>query len=124
MKISFCNSKEPSRRRLIMPTNFLDKQGTNNKHNHYWIVQCNNLLQLRKKNTVSSKITLWQQVTCPRKPVVPLSIRGTSAAKHRRFTCRLASKLSSPFKTTLNFLKNSTLKLGSLTFAWYGVMLM
>lgn len=56
--------------------------------------------------------------------MVPLSTNGTPAAKQRRFTCRLASKLSSPFKTTSNCLKKSTLKSESFTFAWYGVMLM
>lgn len=61
--------------------------------------------------------------TWPRKPVVPLSTNGTPDAKQRRFTCRLASRLSRPLSTTLNCLKKSTLKSGSLTFAWYGVIL-
>ena len=62
-------------------------------------------------------------LTCPRNPVVPLSTKGTSAARQRRLTCRLASRLSRPFKTTLNCWKNSTLNWGSLTFAWHGVIL-
>lgn len=70
------------------------------------------------------KGTAGQVFTCPRNPVVPLSTKGTSAAKHRRLTCRLASKLSSPFNTTLNCLKKSRSKSESLTLAWYGVMLM
>ena len=75
------------------------------------IKTCYNNKQIIPKNSCKSVVT-W-----PRNPVVPLSTRGTPAAKHRRFTCRLASKLSSPFKTTLNCLKKSRSNSGSLTFA-------
>lgn len=79
------------------------------------------LMHNRKAGT---KYSIEWHITCPKNPVVPLSTRGTLAAKQMRLTCRLASKLSRPFKTTSNCLKKSILNSGSLTFAWYGVIFM
>jgi hypothetical protein len=71
--------------------------------------------------------TLMIGWTCPWKPVVPDSMRGTSAARHIRFTWRRASKstssqtgiprLSNALKTISKLLKNPILKSGSLMFA-------
>ncbi|KAA6420764.1 MAG: hypothetical protein FRX49_09341 [Trebouxia sp. A1-2] len=54
-------------------------------------------------------------ITCPRYPAVPDSIKGVSAAKHSLLTWRRASKLSKPFMTRSKDLKKSTSYWGSLT---------
>ena len=61
-------------------------------------------------------------VTCPRYPVVPDSISGTSAARHSRLTCFLASRLSSPLRTTSKVRTKSTSKEESLTLPWCATM--
>ena len=62
--------------------------------------------------------------TWPLKPVVPLSIKATSAAKHILFTCRRASILSRALKTRSKVLYQATLKRESLILAWWASSLM
>lgn len=64
-------------------------------------------------------LTFFITWTCPLKPVVPLSIKGTLAARHILFTCRRASRLSNALKTTLKVPNQSLLNWLSLIFAWY-----
>lgn len=62
----------------------------------------------------------WHTVisfTWPTYPAVPLSTRGTPAATHSLFTCRLASMLSRPFSTRSKPLKKSSPNRASLMFA-------
>lgn len=68
--------------------------------------------------TASNSLTFLMTWTCPLNPVVPLSINGTFAAKHIRFTWRRASRLSSALKTILKPANQSTLNWLSLMFAW------
>ena len=67
--------------------------------------------------TEMERTTLTMTCTWPLNPVVPLSIKGTLAAKHILLTCRLASRLSSALKTRLNPPNQSTLKVESLILA-------
>mmetsp|Transcript_123075 Transcript_123075/g.292610 ORF Transcript_123075/g.292610 Transcript_123075/m.292610 type:complete len:265 (+) Transcript_123075:964-1758(+) len=57
-------------------------------------------------------------VTWPRWPVLPASRRGRSAARHRRFTWRRASRLSRALTTTSNLETNSRPNCESFTLPW------
>ena len=103
----------------------MEKQAEKRHHKFITIYnqRSNNLFHLRnRKRNRFCKTTLRQCITCPKNPTVQLSRKGTSAVKHWRFTCRLASKLLRPIKTTLNCATKHSSKPGSLISSWYEVM--
>ena len=58
-------------------------------------------------HTFPKEVFLNIEVTCPMKPCVPLSIKGVLQARHIRFICVLALKLSRAFKHISKLPKNS-----------------